>query len=230
MPRKIILLILLLFPFIASADNFFPQANDDLEHDKFWAETYFKPDSNTAIMNFRVWFEAPPDKVYKILTDTNKLKVWLSNFKDSRTLSKTAYDAIEKERPADGARVIALAGNAVASDAHREPNQNWTDYIYFQFNFPWPLVDRWVVHKVRMDETNASNGEYKFEYKMTAGNFKALTGYWKLVPVENHPGWTEFRGEYASDPGIPVPKFVAKNAMKLGLKKDVENYRVVLKK
>ncbi|MFH1358076.1 MAG: hypothetical protein ABII18_13205, partial [bacterium] len=118
--------------------------------------------------------------------------------------------------------------NKLTSDHNRQKNKNWTDYIYFRFNFPWPLTDRWAVQKVKCNETNWRQHEYKLEYKTHVGNFVELFGYWELVPVKGHPGWTEFRGRYESDAGVSVPKFLTKKAMRSGLKNDVEEYRKIL--
>jgi len=229
--KKFIVLILLLIPALAGAKENFPEVTDELEARQFWAQSYFKPGSNIAVMKFRVWFHSTPDKVFKILTDTNKLKDQLSNFSDSRALTKQLFKQIIESSPHSDEDVVKVIGkNKITSSYNRQRGQNWTDYIYFKFNFPWPLSDRWTVQKVRVDETNHKKGEYKYEYKMHVGNFKTLSGYWELLPVSGRPGWTEFRGRYESNPGVAVPKFITKKAMVSGLKKDVGAYRKVLGK
>ncbi len=229
--RKIIitLLVMILLPSLVLAGDFFPEANVDLEAELFWTNIYFKPNTNTAIMNFRVWFKQPSALVWKTLTDTARFEGDMNNYTRARTLSEVLYKKIVSAESQTFQEVEVIIGaNKLTSNHNRIANKNWTDYVYFRFNFPWPLTDRWAVHKIKCDETNFAQNEYKFEYKMTLGNFKGLSGYWHLVPIPGHAGWTEFRGRYESDAGIEVPKFVTKNAMRAGLKKDVEEYRKIM--
>ena len=227
--KKLVLILLLLLPNLTQAKDFFPEVDDELEATQFWASPYFKPGSNVAVMNFRVWFKYPADKVFRVLTDTMSFKAKMNNYTEARTLTKNIFKEITDAAPQTPEAVIKIIGtNRVTSFHNREKGANWNDYIFLQFNFPWPLTDRWTVQRMKFDETNANKGEYKLDYKMEIGNFKALFGSWELVPIPNHPGWTEFRGRYESDPGIPVPKFITKTAMKTGLKKDVDGYRRIL--
>ena len=82
--------------------------------------------------------------------------------------------------------------------------------------------------KVKNVENNAHKGEYKYEYKSIAGNFKELKGFWALVPIPSKKGWTEFRGEYKSDPGISVPHFLAKTVTRKSLRATVKDKIKVL--
>jgi len=230
MKKHIFFIIFVFLPLMVWAD-FFPGATPQLEERKIWMNVSMKPNSNSAVVHFRVWFEAPPDKVYQVLIDTNNFKNALNNYKDSRALSKEVFKKISDAKPKSAEDVVALIGqNKFESDYNRQKGQNWTDYIYYQFNFPWPLTDRWVVQKVHVDETNASQGEYKYDYKMEVGNFNTLSGFWRLKPVPGHDGWTEFYGRYESDSGVAVPNFVIKKGVRSGLKKDIASYRQILQK
>lgn len=223
------LFCLFLIPQLTMA-KFHPEADATLEKSQFWTQIYFKPDSETAVMNFRVWFEGAPEDVFKVLTDVASFKEKMNNYNEARVLTPALYKKIQAAYPKDADAVKQLVGsNKISSEHNRQKHQNWTDYAFFEFNFPWPLTDRWAVQKMRIDETNHQKGEYKLDYKMTVGNFKALSGYWRLKPVEGHPHLTEFYGRYESDPGMAVPKFLAKKGMRIGLKKDVEQYRKIIK-
>lgn len=229
--KKLIFLLLLTLPTLATAKNFFPEGADELEAAGFWGQAYFKPGTNTGVMDFRAWFEAPPKKVFETLTDTNNLQHWLTNYNTSRTLTREIFKHIEDARPQKHEDVMKIIEpNYLASHHNRQRGKDWTDYIFLEFNFPWPVNDRWAVHKVKVDESNHKKDEYKYEYKMTVGNLKTLTGWWELLPVPGKLGWTEFRGHYESDPGIVVPHFITKSAMRAGVKKDVDAYRELFKK
>jgi hypothetical protein len=226
--KKYLFIMLLCLPILARAD-FYPEATTELESKQFWTKAYFKDGSDIGVMHFRIWFKHPPAEVFEVLTDTNSFHQKLSNYKDSRALTRKLYKKIIESKPHNQEEVVKVIGkNKISSFHNRQKEKNWTDYIFLDFNFPWPLKDRWVVNRVRVDESNSKKGEYKFEYKIEVGNFNTLFGYWKLMPVKGHPGWTEFRGRYESDPGVPVPKFVMKKAMVSGMKKDINTYRKIL--
>jgi hypothetical protein len=225
----IILLVLLTIPLATSAKSFHPEANPTLEKDLFWTSSYFKKNSNAGVMTFRVWFKHPANKVWQTLTDTASFKDKMNNYSEAKTLSHVLFKKIVSANPQTYQETENIIGsNKLTSDHNRRKHKNWTDYIYFRFNFPWPLTDRWAVQKVKCNETNWRQHEYKLDYKTYVGNFVTLFGYWELVPVKGHPGWTEFRGRYESDAGISIPKFLSKKAMRSGLKKDVEEYRKIL--
>lgn len=209
------------------AGEFHPEADPDLVKDNFWADINFAPGSNVIVANFRAWFNKPADQVYKKLIDTNGLPALHGNYEDAAALSKSTFDAIVAAQPQDAAAVKPLV-KKVASESGRASGGRWTRYEYLNFNFPWPLSNRWTVQKVDVDESGASQGHYRYNYKMLVGNFKALHGYWELVPVAGKPGWTEFRGSYESDAGVALPKFVTKSAAKTGIKRDVEDNRRAL--
>lgn len=227
--KRLILLICLILPAAVQAKSFFPEADGELQKNLLWVRATHNPGKNVFVMTFRVWFKHLPEQVFQTLTDTNRLKWRLTNFKDSRTLTKILFKKILAAKPHGAEEVVQLIGaNQISSWHNRQKRQKWTDYVFYEFNFPWPLSDRWAVQKVRVDETNHEKGKFRYEYKMYLGNFKTLEGRWELLPVPGRPGWTEFRGRYESDPGIAVPHFLTRQGMITGFKKDVAAYRKIL--
>ncbi|MBF0106873.1 MAG: hypothetical protein HQM16_16295 [Deltaproteobacteria bacterium] len=227
----LILLIILLIPTMAHAGDFHPEATPALEQNLIWVEASSKSDSEDYFLEFRVWFTQPAEKVFKLLTDTMGFKNKMTNYKDTRTLTQKLYKEILNAKPKNPAEVVTLIGqNRISSHHNRQKNSHWNDYTYLHFNFPWPLTDRWAVQKVDIDETNAHKGEYKYTYETKLGNFKKLDGQWEIVPITGHSDWTEFRGFYKSNPGIPVPKFVTKKVMKASFKKEMDANRRLLQK
>lgn len=197
----------------------------DLQKDNIWIGVNFDKESTAAQIHFRVWFKGTPEKAFKVLTDTNSLKS-LSNFNDARTLTRKMFQKADALQPQKSEDVIkSISGNQIASDHNRIPRKNWTNYAFFEFNFPWPLSDRWALQKIRIDETNYHQGEYKYKYQTIHGNMKVLKGEWKLKPLKDKKGWVEWYGEYETDPGVSAPKFMLKKGVVSGFKKDVKEYR-----
>ncbi len=189
-------------------------------------------DKTKARLIFRVLFPYPPDKVWPVLIDTNSwTKVHASDYKDSRTLDQNQFDLVVEKQPTSIKAFYELIGEqSFPSQYGRKQGQVWTSYILQRFNLPWPLKDRWVVMKIKNDETKSAQGKYRYEYKMSAGNFRELGGYWELLPAEGKPGWTEFRGEYSTDPGVSVPHFLAKNIYPSSIRRSAKENWDVMKK
>lgn len=215
---------------VSAYNSFHPEKDALVYGDKFWAEVVFKG-ANTGVTQFRVIYEAPANMVFAQLIDTNNLQKYHSSYADSRCLTESTYNTIIVQKPAGYADLITLI-----QDAHIPDLQNqkigglWTDYWYLRFNLPWPLSDKWVVQKVKVDESHADKNEYRVEYKMEHGNLKILKGWWEVVEVPGRPGWTEFRGETESDPGIPMPNFLARSTFKSSLRKEFETNTALFQK
>lgn len=229
MKKVLSLLILLILPTFTTASDFHPEVKEELEKENFWADINFESGSTSTVTEFRVWFEHPAEKVFRVLIDTNNFPQVHNNYEDAAILTKDAFDALVKAKPANiEALAPLIKDEKIPSESGRESGGKWTRYEYVNFNFPWPLSNRWSVQKAEIDESGAATNQYRYEYVMYVGNFEVLKGYWELVPVADKPGITEFRGSYISDPGIPLPKFITKTATKTGLKRDVEDNRKIL--
>ncbi|EKD42724.1 MAG: hypothetical protein ACD_73C00041G0004 [uncultured bacterium] len=234
MKLKLTLFITLFFclPFTLKAyDSFHEEANALLEKEGLWVDTDFKKDETMATTTFRAWLPFKAKDCWKIMTDTNNYVVYSKDYKDTRTLDKNQFDLVNQKQPDTINAFNELVGEQkFPSDHGRIKGSGWMSYVLLRFNFPWPLADRWVVMRIKNDESKSLQNTYRYDYKTFAGNFKELKGYWELLPVPGKPGWTEFRGEYKADPGIAVPQFLAKKIFKSSMKQTIETYKDVLGK
>lgn len=180
---------------------------------------------------FRVWFPVSPDRVWPVLIDTNNWKkVHPSDYKDSRTLDKNQFDRIDHEKPKNTKAFYDLMGDQeFPSEWRRKKGGVWTSMHFQLLGLPWPLHDRWAVMKIKNNESHSAEGKYRYDYKMSVGNFKSLKGYWELFPIPDKPGWTEFRGQYDSDPGISVPQFLGRKIFRGAIKRNAKENLGVMK-
>lgn len=232
MTKKLILFLFFtfLFSFPAFAENsFYPEALQTLQEGKTWVEVTFKGTKGTTV--FRAWFSYPAEEVWKVLIDANLWKKIHSDYTDSRTLDINQYKMVAKLKPTHVKAFYEIVGEEIFPSFYgRQKEGQWESYVFQRLNLPWPLADRWNVLKIKNDESNSHQGIYRYEFKMVTGNFKDLKGWWELLPVSGKPGWTEFRGQYESDPGISIPKVLAKKIFKSSMRKSVENDIKVLEK
>lgn len=227
-----ILLCLIFFsvvPVVQAYDTFHPEAYETLEKGKVWVKVFLKRHQYKARTVTRAWYPFPANDVWMALTDTNNYKSVYSDYSDSRTLDKNQFDLVVEKKPTNIKGFYELiGGQEFPSHYRRRAGRVWVSYIFQRFDLPWPLNDRWAVSKIKNDESKARRGKYRYEYESPVGNFKTLKGYWELVPVPGKPGWTEFRGEYESDPGIQYPQFLAKKIFKSSMRRSVKAITKVL--
>lgn len=204
------------------------EIHDDIESA---CDTSFDQTTNSRTV-FRVFYPITPEKLWPVLIDINGWKTTHPNdYSDTRTLNNDQYQLVETNKPADLNTFYSLIGEQnFPSEYGRVKNGEWMSVAFQRFNLPWPLKDRWVVIKVKNDETKAAEGRYRYEYKMVGGNFKNVRGYWEIYPLENRPGWTEFRGMYEVDPGIDVPHFLAKTLFKASVRRTAKENLEFLEK
>ena len=224
---NIFVILLVAFPFFygggaAAYDAFHPEADPVLEEKGVWSQTIYKSNS-MASTEFRVWFPHPPEKVFELLIDTNRWKEIHSDYTDSRTMNLRQFNLVLEKKPASVKEFYELVGEESFPSYHgRQKGGVWTSYVFQRLNLPWPLSDRWFVIKIRNDESQAFQGEYRYDYKMFTGNGRELKGYWKLLPVKGKKGWTEFRGEYKVDPGMQTPQVLWKAIFRASIRRSAK--------
>lgn len=229
--KNIFLLILILTSsFVYADDNLFqklnPEKTGEVESDCI---TVFEEGTNSKTA-FRVLFPVKPEQLWPVLIDTNGWKkVHSGDYADSLTLDGNQFNLVSTKKPSDlKAFYELIGGQTFPSEYGRVKGGQWMSYAFQRLSLPWPLKDRWTVLKIKNDETKASDGRYRYDYKMGGGNFKYLKGYWEIFPVKGRPGWSEFRGLYETDPGIDVPHFLAKTLFKASVKRNAkENLDVI---
>lgn len=207
---------------VLAYDTFHPEADPVLEEKGVWSRTVYKTNS-MASTEFRVWFPFPPSQVFELLIDTNRWKEIHSDYTDSRTMNLQQYNLAAEKKPASVKEFYELMGEKILPSFYgRQPGGVWTSYVFQRLNLPWPISDRWFVIKIRNDESQAFQGEYRYDYKMLTGNGKELKGYWELLPVKGKKGWTEFRGEYKVDPGMQTPQVLGKAIFRASIRRSAK--------
>lgn len=226
--RILSLLISLILPLSAQAQGFHPEGDADMSKEGIWVEVAFA--GTNTISTFRAKYAHSPDKVFEVLTDTDSMAtLHKGNYSDARTLDKATFDKIVSAKPKSVEELLPLLGQTRLKSAHnRSKGSRWTDYSYSNFNFPWPLSNRWTINEIKVDESGSKNGHYKFTFTMAVGNFTTTTGYWELIATSD--GGSEFRGVYNSDPGVALPKFATKLGTKMAMKREYEENKTTLKK
>jgi hypothetical protein len=210
-----------LFRSAVADDNFYSHADEQLESEHFWMQTSFDKSAITAV--FRAWIPYKAEQVWNVLNDVNHWAKMHKDFTDARAISADFSRTIEAGRPQTIDDVMLILGNhRVASFNGQDVGHNWTQYFFQRLNLPWPFNDRWSLIKAKADESNHKKNQYQYDYKILVGNMKDLRGHWKLMPVPQWPGWTEWRGEYTSDPDLHFPKFVARKVVTQSMERSMQ--------
>jgi hypothetical protein len=212
-------------------DSYHPEANATLEQGKAWTKIDFDQKNETKVI-FRVWYPYTPDQVWETLIDTNGWKKNHKDYSDSATLDSSQFTKAKALNSPDINNYYSSIGKSTPypSDYNRKKGGIWTSYVFQRFNVPWPFKDKWCVLGIKNDESKSKLGQYQYTYEMGGGNFKALKGEWKILPIKDKPGWTEFRGEYITDPGISAPRFITRSIVKSSVQRSTDENMKALQK
>jgi len=151
--------------------------------------------------------EAPPPKVWGVVTDANNFRQFLPRMVNSRLVGFEELKKILQERPGTPAGVEAILGPEPPDLASfRIPGGKYTGYFYGHVEVPWPLRDRWYVVRVLWDESAAARQVYTCSWSLVTGNLREYRGEWRVEPFGE--GRTRLTYRVVTDPGGLAPPFL----------------------
>ncbi len=152
--------------------------------------------------------DAPPAKVWEVVTDANNFQDFLPRMIRSRLVRFEELKAILQGSPGTAAGVEGFLTAAPPDLAlFRIPGHQYIGYFYGHLEVPWPLRDRWYVVRVLWDETQGARGVFTCSWSLIIGNLREYRGAWQLEPFgENR---TRLTYRVMTDPGGLVPKSLA---------------------
>ena len=212
-------------------EKFYPEALPTLEKHHFWSDVKTKQGSSGIHAAMRAWYPYPAEKVFEVITNVNRFPLIHKNYKEAFTISLETFEEVSEKKPKTFKELsLILKDKKIPPFSERKKKEEWKSFVYLNMDFPWPISNRWMIQKIEVDESDARKDRYRYVYKMKLGTFKTLKGYWELLPIPGKSGWTEFRSIYEPNPGVSVPDFMVRQAMKIGLKRDFEENKKALAK
>jgi hypothetical protein len=84
----------------------------------------------------------------------------------------------------------------------RQKDKKWAMHVYQQFDYPFPLADRWFIGNIHFDETGAkAKGEFKMKGELIYGRQKIYQVSFTFKPHPKNPQHTLVNGDLWMDPG-----------------------------
>jgi ribosome-associated toxin RatA of RatAB toxin-antitoxin module len=153
--------------------------------------------------------DAPPEKVWQVVTDANNFPEFLPRIIKSRLVRFEELKRILQERPSSAFEAEAMFSSSPPDlSLFRIPGQKYTGYFYGHFQLPWPIRDRWYIVRVKWDETQANRQIYTCSWSLLVGNMREYSGEWKVEPFNGNR--TQLTYQSVIDPGGFVPKSLIK--------------------
>jgi ribosome-associated toxin RatA of RatAB toxin-antitoxin module len=165
------------------------------------------PDSSAKHAEMTAIIKAPPEVVWKVITDVNSFKYFMPRTLNSLAVAPGKIPEIVAKKPTQAKEVEKLLGSTFVNPADfRVPGGKYTVYHYSDLELPWPCSNRWYILKGVQDETQAAQHRYHTSWSLVLGNLKTNSGEWILAPY----GTNETKAIYRinTDPGGAIPGFL----------------------
>jgi hypothetical protein len=167
------------------------------------------PDSSIKSAEMTAIINAPPEIVWKIITDINSFKFFMPRTQASMAVAPEKVSEIVKMKPTRADEVEKLLPRTPANPAaYRIPGGEYTVFHYSNLDFPFPCSNRWYIVKGMNDESRAAQHYYHLSWSLVIGNLKENSGEWILEPYGTNQTKAIYR--LSTDPGGAIPGFLIK--------------------
>jgi ribosome-associated toxin RatA of RatAB toxin-antitoxin module len=163
------------------------------------------PGSSVKRAEMTAIIKAPPEVVWRVITDINSFKYFMPNTRSSMVVAAEKIPLILQKRPTSAQEAEKLIGPTPAT-VSRIPGGKYVVYHYSDLNLPWPCHDRWYILKCLLDETRAAQHYYRSSWSLVIGNLKENSGEWVLEPYGVNQTKVIYR--LSTDPGGAIPGFL----------------------
>jgi hypothetical protein len=204
--QLIILFTLLSFPIISHAYDYVPK---DFEMD---VDT---KGFDGAKANVSARLDAPLLAVWSAVLDTNNHGGKYPRMKRSFCMSEEDVRESKKKGLRNGATVERKYKKKMCEPSKmRREGEIWTYYIFQEFDYPFPLTDRWVMAEGVNDETELNEGRVSQTGRLIYGRQDIFEFKLALSSHPKYPEQTRLDLYIWSDPGGIIAGWMVKEATK----------------
>ncbi len=160
--------------------------------------------------------EAPPAKVWRVITGVNRFQEFMPRTLKSLVVTPEQLKEVLKARPTSASQVEGLLGpNPADPQAYRLAGRQWLVHLYSLLDFPWPVQNRWYIIKITNDETQAESHRYLSSWTLQLGNLRENRGEWRLEPFADQKTLVTYH--LITDPEVSLPAFLVKRGTSVTL-------------
>jgi hypothetical protein len=209
-----LLLCLASIPFASYADDYIPK--------DFKIEIETKGFEG-AKANLTARLDAPMDAVWRAVLDSNNLADKYPRINRSFCMSKEDAQESKKDGLRNGATVERRYKKRMCEPAQmRQIGEVWTYCIFQEFDYPFPLADRWIIATATNNEKDLKKGMVAQTGKLIYGRQDIFEFRLALSKYPQYPNQTKLDIYVWSDPGGIIADWMVKKATETIAPKFVE--------
>lgn len=167
--------------------------------------------------------DAPVEAVWEAILDTNKHAKLYPRMKRSFCITEEHVLASKQDGLRNGATVKhRYAKKKCDPHVMRKPGEVWSYHIFQEFDYPFPVSDRWIMAETINDESNFKKGVASQKGLLIYGRQKI---YEFELTVESHPkypGQTRLGLFIWTDPGGFIADWMIREATEIVAPKFME--------
>lgn len=156
---------------------------------------------------------APSDKTWLAVLDFNNQAGKYPRLKRSFCIQAADTKEAQKQGLRNGFTVWKqYSSRACDPYAERKTGKKWSIYIFQEFDYPFPISDRWVIAKMNADESGMGQGVFRQRGILVYGHQKVYEVSFVLKPHPKSPKETFFEMDVWIDPGGVIMDWMVKEA------------------
>jgi ribosome-associated toxin RatA of RatAB toxin-antitoxin module len=165
-------------------------------------------DNAPSAVNAEGVLSAEPEEVWEALIRFNDYSTFMPRVRESFFISPEGVTALQQAKTKNPNKIKNIA-EQYKTKATRHKGKVWTGDIFMVVNAPFPVVNRWYVLHMRLDETGSAQRSFQRCWHLMVGNIDQAQGCWDLKPTAK--GVKTFaRYQDSIDPGGAVPKWASR--------------------
>ncbi len=168
-----------------------------------------------ARANVTARLDAPVEAIWKAVLDANTHGGKYPRMVASFCMSEADVMQAKKDGLRNGRTVQRrYAGKKCKPIEARAEGKQWDYHVYQQFDYPFPLSDRWIMAKAMNDETKLAQGKVTQTGKLIFGRQPTYEFKLTLSKAPGHPKQTKLDLYIWTDPGGIIADWMIKEATK----------------
>ncbi len=159
--------------------------------------------------------DAPVEAVWNAILDSNNHAGKYPRLKRSFCMSESDVAESKKKGLRNGNTVDRHYRKKKCQPAEmRQKGQVWNYHIYQEFDYPFPLADRWIMAKAHNDESGLKKKRVRQKGELIYGRQDIYEFELSLSPAPKHPNQTILEMTVWTDPGGLIADWMIEQATK----------------
>lgn len=178
--RALMFFLIFLLPFqLMAKDNL----TEDEKLNQGWVikSIYFTDGGEIAVVNVKALIEAPPEKVWQLLTNIKGWSSWMPMLSQAFVINSSGLAGLsanpqKNEQLHNKMRSLPMSYASIGNQGKKSLT------TFEEFDLPWPINNDWVIREYTFDASGANSSNYKVSWHQIFEGCTGRGGSWKLTP------------------------------------------------